>query len=326
MTDEGPFGAIGRHWRAAVAWVAVGSWGIWAVFRLVGADRLPGIGVPAVPLLALTPYVAAVSLVPVGCALLLRRRRAAAVGGAVALALAATVLPRAFGQAQPAAHGPELRVLTANLYFGRASAGQLIDLVRRTRPDVLSLQELTPDAVEEYDRAGLRRLLPHTALDARWGAGGSALYARYPLTSLPDPAGGDMAMPRAAFTLPGGVQVDVTAVHPPPPISTPGVAEWRRGLAALPAAGSSGPVRVLAGDFNATLDHARFRALLDRGYADAADRAGAGLVPTWGLTGMIPLTIDHVLVDRRAAVRRVTVHDLSGSDHRAVFAHLVLPG
>jgi endonuclease/exonuclease/phosphatase family metal-dependent hydrolase len=40
---------------------------------------------------------------------------------------------------------------------------------------------------------------------------------------------------------------------------------------------------------------------------------------------MIPLTIDHVLVDRRAAVHRVTVHDLPGSDHRAVFADLRLP-
>jgi endonuclease/exonuclease/phosphatase (EEP) superfamily protein YafD len=84
--------------------------------------------------------------------------------------------------------------------------------------------------------------------------------------------------------------------------------------------------RVLAGDFNATLDHATLRRLIGRGYADAADRAGRGLVPTWGLgQSRPPLTIDHVLLDRRCAVQSVQIHDLPGSDHRALFARLRLP-
>jgi len=33
--------------------------------------------------------------------------------------------------------------------------------------------------------------------------------------------------------------------------------------------------------FNATLDHAQFRRLLRRSYADAAIQAGNGLSPTW---------------------------------------------
>ena len=45
-----------------------------------------------------------------------------------------------------------------------------------------------------------------------------------------------------------------------------------RRIEALP----SGDGRILAGDFNATFDHPEFRALLDRGYVDAADAAGAG--------------------------------------------------
>ncbi|HEX2314043.1 MAG TPA: endonuclease/exonuclease/phosphatase family protein, partial [Thermomonospora sp.] len=105
------------------------------------------------------------------------------------------------------------------------------------------------------------------------------------------------------------------------------VPEWEAGVSALPPAPSSGPPRILAGDFNATLDHAHLRRVLSRGYADAADRAGKGLVPTWGLSGgtRSPLTIDHVLVDRRCAVREVRVYDLDGSDHRAVYADLRLP-
>ena len=67
--------------------------------------------------------------------------------------------------------------------------------------------------------------------------------------------------------------------------------------------------------------------MLDTGYEDAAAEAGAGLTPTWpsGRLFPPPVTIDHVLADARCRVARVTVHDLPGSDHRAVLAELVLP-
>ena len=64
-------------------------------------------------------------------------------------------------------------------------------------------------------------------------------------------------------------------------------------------------MRGLAGDFNATLDHAELRRVLDRGYRDAAEQAGVALRPTWP-TGkrILPtlVTIDHVLADRRVQV------------------------
>jgi endonuclease/exonuclease/phosphatase family metal-dependent hydrolase len=87
-------------------------------------------------------------------------------------------------------------------------------------------------------------------------------------------------------------------------------------------------VRILLGDFNATLDHEALREVLDRGYVDAADAAGQGLAPTWPRGHLLPptVTIDHVLVDERVRVRDVGVHELPGSDHRAVTADLVLPG
>jgi endonuclease/exonuclease/phosphatase family metal-dependent hydrolase len=81
---------------------------------------------------------------------------------------------------------------------------------------------------------------------------------------------------------------------------------------------------VLAGDFNATFDHAAFRGVLDHGYTDAAEQTGRGLTPTWAGWGP-PITIDHVLVDNRCAVRDYSVLDLPGSDHNAVLADLQLP-
>ena len=62
---------------------------------------------------------------------------------------------------------------------------------------------------------------------------------------------------------------------------------------------------------------------------DAADAAGQGLKPTWPAPPKqrrsLPLTIDHILVDRRVRVEQVTVVRVPRSDHRAVIAVLRLP-
>ncbi|HEX6473277.1 MAG TPA: endonuclease/exonuclease/phosphatase family protein [Streptosporangiaceae bacterium] len=316
-----------NRWRTAVAWTLVGAWGAWAAGRLAGADRLPVVEYPGTPLISVTPYVAATVPIPLACAAVLRRPRALLAGGLVAAAFVAVMLPRAVGSGGPAAAGPELRVLTANLMFSRADPARVVDLVRRGHADVLSLQELTPAGVAALDRAGLRAELPYRVIEPRWGATGTGLYARYPLRATAPVASADMAMPQAELTLPGGVRVELTAVHPLPPFSRRYFRSWKHDLGALPSATPRGPVRILAGDFNATLDHARLRAVLGRGYADAADRAGKGLVLTWGLSSAHgpPLTLDHVMVDSRVAVRRVDIYDLPGSDHRALFADLRLP-
>jgi endonuclease/exonuclease/phosphatase (EEP) superfamily protein YafD len=311
------------------------------VARLAGADRIPGIEAFAAPLLAVTPYVAAATPVPLALALGLRRWWAAAAAGVVALALIVPMAPRALGGGQPDARGPVIRVLSANLYFGEADAGDLLDLVRRTNADVLSVQELATGTASRYQKAGLAKLLPHSVVDEQTGAAGSGLFSRYPLRELPGIPEMRMATPQAELTLAGGRRVRVTAVHPVPPLSSESQASWKRDIGRLPSARSSddsdlsdapdpsdpsGPVRILAGDFNATLDHAVLRGLIGRGYADAAERAGAGLVPTWGDGGTRPpITIDHVLVDRRCAVTRFDVHHLAGTDHRAVLAEIRLP-
>jgi endonuclease/exonuclease/phosphatase family metal-dependent hydrolase len=87
-------------------------------------------------------------------------------------------------------------------------------------------------------------------------------------------------------------------------------------------------VRVLVGDFNATLDHVRLRRLIATGYRDVASVRGRGFTASWPYDEKwwIPgVTIDHVLADRRVGVARYAVHPVPHSDHRAVFAELVLP-
>ena len=102
--------------------------------------------------------------------------------------------------------------------------------------------------------------------------------------------------------------------------------QWRATLRQLPV-GRAGRPALLVGDFNASLDHAEMRRLLGRGWSDAADRTGDGLVGTWPaqVSPFPTVALDHVLVSPDLGVRRTEVHDLRNSDHRAVLAVVELP-
>ena len=157
------------------------------------------------------------------------------------------------------------------------------------------------------------------------GAFGAGLYARVPLSGRPGV--GRSAPIAARVRVPGAAPVEAFAVHPRAPLRRANMAAWREGLRALPPAAPDGPLRILAGDFNATLDNAELRRVLDRGYEDGAAEVGAGLRATWpaGRRFPPPVTIDRVVADARVGWREVRVHAVPRSDHRAVLAEIVLP-
>jgi endonuclease/exonuclease/phosphatase (EEP) superfamily protein YafD len=314
-----------RSWLAAACLAGFG------VARLAGADRSRHIEAPAAPLLSFTPQMAAAALLG---SLVLRPKAAAATAALTGTALAAVVLPRVKRRPQPMARGPVLRVATANLRHGQAEETALVSLVQQTGADVLFVQELTETAMNRLKQAGLTDLLPHQSMDVRGDdARGCGIYARYPLGNGLSLTQVSAAQPTARLQLPGGQHADLVCVHPhppKPPWSRLKVARWRKELTVLPppAGSPADPPRVLAGDFNASLDHAHFRGLLSLGHVDAASQMGKGLVPTWAPWRRSPglLTIDHVLVDPRCTVLAASVHHLPGSDHQAVYAEFRLPG
>ena len=222
MPDKGVGGVIAtpsrRRWRIpkALAWAAVTPFAAWALARGAGLER----GSLTTQLMTATPYAAAGSLVPVLIAALTRNRAAAAVALVTTAALGFSVLPRALGS-EGTATGTPLRVLTLNTLFGNAEPEAVMDLVRRFKPDVLSAQELTPGLVEELDAAGLKDFLPYRVLEAEWSAGGTGLYAKYPLTPLEhlfEAVGHNM--PAATMSFPGSKPIEIVAVHPFPPLIT----------------------------------------------------------------------------------------------------------
>lgn len=305
-----------------LAVAALVPWLLWLLGRAFGLER----GTPLVQLMAFTPYVAAAAILPVGLALLLRRPWVAVAAAAVFLALIGLIAPRAFGSGSSAPAG--LTVMSANLLVGGADAKTIVDLVRSHNVDVLALQEYTPDSEAALAAAGVDTVLPFSFRHPVPGTQGSALYSRFRLTDAGSARnGGGFYQAYGQVLIPDAPPVFVVSTHPLPPSGFDEVPLWRDDLRAEPPAEPSGRRLILAGDFNATLDHAELRRLIATGYRDAASEVGAGLVPTWPYAGrrsvVTPkVTIDHILVDARLGVRDFRAYTIPNSDHRAVIASL----
>ena len=311
--------------RAVIAWTAAAPCAIWALVRLSGVE----LGFPFAAMLAYTPYVLPTALVVAVVALALRQWIPAGVAGFAVLALAVLIAPRVLGgEEASASDGPSVRVLSANVLRGSGDAEQLLGEVRERRIDVLAVQELTPELIAELDRLGIGDELPHRTLEPRENVAGSGIYSRHPIDDLGTVGALTFKQSRALVMTPDA-DLDVTSVHPRPPTGRDEVDLWRAGIDDLPRPEDGDATQLLLGDFNATLDQPEFREVLDRGYADAADEVGEGLAATWPASDKpfqyLPVTIDHVVFERdRMLVSDFEVLELEGTDHRPVFAELVI--
>ncbi|MEV0750033.1 endonuclease/exonuclease/phosphatase family protein [Streptomyces sp. NBC_01220] len=291
-------------------------------FRAAGAD-----GTTPVPqALAFLPWLLVPGAAALGLAALARWR-----GGLVwaSVALALTVwFVRPYGPGSTGAHGPvvaRLDVLTSNVEFGDATDA-LIGAVRREGPDVVFVQECDFACADALAARVPAASYPYRDVVRLDGSLGSAILSRFPLR----PAGrvdGAMAMP-GAVTEVAGRDVRLQLAHPMPPV--PGkVAAWRRELGRirdLAAAVRARPA-IVAGDFNASQDHAAFRAVLDAGgLHDSARLAGSSRTYSWPADRPTPLRaqIDHVLVSGEFSVRSARFLRLAATDHRALLVALEL--
>ncbi|MFG2130991.1 endonuclease/exonuclease/phosphatase family protein [Streptomyces sp. NPDC048751] len=288
---------------------------------VVGCRAVDTDGITPVPqLLAFLPWL----LAPTGTALalaLLARWWTGLVWGVAVLGLLAWYV-EPYGKVDEPGGPPvaELRVLTSNVEFGRATDA-LITAVRREKPDLVFVQEC------DYScDAALKRELdyPHRQAVRAAGSSGSVILSRFPLKGT---AGvrGTMGMPGAVAEVRGHA-VRLQLAHPMPPL--PGQIDlWRRELGALRdfAAGPVAPV-ILAGDFNASQDHAAFRHILDTGLRDAARLSGRFRTPSWPsrTTPFLGAQLDHVLVSPDFSASGARFLALADTDHRALVVNVAL--
>ncbi|HRV60170.1 MAG: endonuclease/exonuclease/phosphatase family protein [Solirubrobacterales bacterium] len=309
-----------RRWVSAICWTLAGFFMLWAILRIGGLER----GYPLVQMVAYTPYVLMLSLLALLVVVLCRRWLAAGFLAIAVIALALAVLPRAIGGPESMPGARPVRILTFNLAKSKAETRAVVEEAARREVDLIFLQELTRKKARELNRAGLGSSYPHQVMSfsEKYGNG---IWSRWPLIrreSLPV-----KEQPRADVRVPDSIPIEVVSAHPTAPIHRSDMGLWERDYGVFPPAFSAGIPIVLAGDFNATLDHANLRNVIDTGYRDAAEVIGDGLAPTWPSTIQFPppVTIDHVLAEKGIAFSQYDVVKIPGSDHKAIFTEILLP-
>ncbi|KWX57702.1 endonuclease/exonuclease/phosphatase family protein [Mycobacterium sp. NAZ190054] len=274
------------------------------------------------------PYTVIAALVGLAVAVL-SRRVVLSIVAVVVVAASLGIQVRWYygGNAPETGEGVEVRVLSSNLRYGRADPSTFVELARNSA-DVITVTELTAEAVRNFHQAGIDEMFPYSILFPASGAGGNGIWSRYPLTPVSPTRYWSSSMVAAQAQIPGLTsEIAVASVHVTSPMAS--FDSWRNGivatrsrLAGLADAVDSGTV-IAAGDFNSTPDMRQFRDLLSNGFRDAVVQAGAGFAPTFPSNRHVPplITIDHVLT-RDANVESVSSVSVPDSDHRALLATL----
>lgn len=248
---------------------------------------------------------------------------------------------RGFGSdALPAKTESSVRVMTWNTAGEAVSADAIAAQVLEQEADIVALPE-TSEAVGERIAIALREQghpmwVHHVQYRPEIANGPQA----WQTTILISPELGDYSViessadgssntgsvPSAVAMPVDGTGPTVVAVHAVAPRAED-MPRWRSDLAWIADQCPSGNV-ILAGDFNATVDHMAGLGVDggDMGACrDVAARTGNGMVGTWpaDLPDLVGVPIDHVMAsDAWVPSGSVVLEDAGGSDHRALVAQL----
>ncbi len=302
-----------------------------SVFRAIPAEW----PTPVVQLLSFTPWL----VIPAGAGVLLavvgRRRWLVWVTAVLTAVQLFWVFPLDHGRSMPDAGAPtvQLTAMNINSEYGQADAAEIVRLVRENGVTLLTVQEHSHALEDRLAAAGLSGLLPNRISDPTDDAAGSAIYSAHRIERVGIVPDTPFQMPIVRVTVEGAgapAVIEVANIHTLPPVDVR-IGQWRSDLAAVARLADRPGNRLLIGDFNATYDHAEFRALLDgpdgRKMVDVGTAAGMRLVPTWPMEGpRLPgIAIDHLVTSPGITNSGYAVHRVPGTDHAAVVATLGVP-
>jgi len=318
--------AVVRVGLLVVGWLIVAVLGLVALLRIVAWDSIE----PLIVLNALTLIVYLPAWVVAVGALIWRRWWLGAAAGVIVVAQLAFVAPELLAAAPVPAwtrHAPVVRVFDANIDKNLQFETGYVRAIDQDRPDVITLEEFTPLALQSMVASGVLASFPYRCVAPSYGATGFLIASRLRLTGCQVRTvfwDGFRApyMVEATLRSPGG-PVALRLVHSLAPFP----AYWREWTAVLAAVGrsvrASGDSRMLmVGDFNATWGNRGFVALLDDGLTDGAAARSKAIDMTWPNGAVVPpfVRIDHVLTGPHLAVTEIAARPGFGSDHRYLVA------
>jgi endonuclease/exonuclease/phosphatase (EEP) superfamily protein YafD len=308
---------------SAFAYVGCAALLVFTIARSTGYESAP-----ALALYGVTPWLYLPVYAVVGYAFRARQRVLLALSLVVVVIHLVTIWP----DIKPPNHlsaavknAPHMRVFSANLLFDNKDLSGIIAEVHARDPDIAVFEEVTP--------AHRARLLDDPALAGlpnRVFANGSdtVLFSRLPIESSEIWSETAKPMVRARMATAIGT-VEVLVVHTVAPINGSAIARWRQMLDAIRnlAQQRTTPL-LLVGDFNATVYHHRFDAILDTGLTDAHSARGSGFTGTWPRNKPVPpfLRIDHALSSKELVPTRASYGTGRGSDHRPIIVDYALVG
>jgi endonuclease/exonuclease/phosphatase (EEP) superfamily protein YafD len=289
---------------------------------------------PFAQVVSLRPYVlvglAALVLVLAGLSWRFRQLVLAAVVLLVVLVVGvAMTVPRTQAEPLPSG-GRALSVLTFNTLDGSADVTELAEVIRTGRPDLAALIEVGQtyrDRLAPLVEPLGYRMVTATGTDTDGVTdvyGVTALVAEHLRGTTSNV---DMSTPFPIVEIEGGAlgATRFVAFHAVAP-RRGDVPQWSSDLGKLTRYCTGAIPTIVAGDFNATLDHSVLRAAT-AGCSDAAAQRGQGLQATWPtwMPDWFGPQIDHVFATNPIAAEDFSVREISGSDHRAVLVRLRLP-
>jgi endonuclease/exonuclease/phosphatase (EEP) superfamily protein YafD len=314
-----------------VGWLIVAVLGLVALLRLVAWDSVE----PLVVLDALTLIIYLPAWLVAAAALIARRWWLAAAAAVIVAAQVAFAAPELLAAAPVpgwARHAPVVRVFDANIDKSLRFQAGYVRAIEQDRPDLITLEEFTPEALQAMVASGVLASFPHQCAAPTPGATGFLIASSLRLTGCQVQIlhwkYGQWAqyMVQATLWTPGG-PVALRLVHTLAPFPSTW-REWSEALAAVGrsvrASGDGGMLMV--GDFNATWGNSGFAALLRDGLTDGAAARGQATGMTWPNGAVLPpfVRIDHVLTGARLAVTQITAKPGFGSDHRYLLATVAI--
>ena len=237
----------------------------------------------------------------------------------------------------------EIRVMTLNCRYGKASAHQIIEIAKKYHVNTLLLQELSESLVKNLKKLGISEIFPTLCIGAQSehnNGGFNAIFTQYSAISTCDNAvtieAASVPSVTTHLTSPAQTQqisVKFASAHPKSPMR--GCEAWSEGIRALSNIADRSTestdfstiptLTILTGDLNSAIDHPSFRTLLKTGFTDTGISLGKRLQtwPTW--LKWPNLTLDHVLFcakNCRAQAVWQQTEVIDGTDHLAYLAEI----
>jgi len=326
---HGP-GRLVVRYAAALLFTAVAA--VAAIPDVVGVDHRG----PFARAIAFRPWILVLGLVVlvVLAALIASRRRARAALAPFAVGLlvvllagGATLVPRVVADPVPTAGAP-LKVLAFNTYFGEADPAELAALITAERPDLVSISEAgAPFRAKLMPLVESQGYRSNVSSESGADVDGVVALVSDRLGDVRFTGGEGSAHPPYLEITGGGLgEVTFVAFHAAAPTYYR-FPQWRDDMARLATWCAGGSPAIVAGDLNATLDHSLLREGMV-GCTDAAEQRGQGLLSTWSPTEGTRLfgpQIDHVLSTAGIDAETFSVHEIAGSDHRAILTTVRVP-